>query len=237
MHSTVIRGGTIVDGTGRPSFTGDLALDGDRIAQVGGKAGPGKREIDAVGLMVTPGWVDAHTHYDGQATWDPMLAPSSWHGVTTILFGNCGVGFAPVRRKDHEQLIALMEAVEEIPGIALTEGLKWNWESFPEYLNALAAVPRTIDVATQVPHHPLRVYVMGERAINLERATGEDIAEMRRLTEEALRAGAFGFTTSRTNSHKTLTGGMVPSRFSEIDELLGIGRALGTVGHGAFGMN
>jgi N-acyl-D-amino-acid deacylase len=237
MHSTVIRGGTIVDGTGRPSFTGDLALDGDRIAQVGGKAGPGKREIDATGLMVTPGWVDAHTHYDGQATWDPMLAPSSWHGVTTILFGNCGVGFAPVRRKDHEQLIALMEAVEEIPGIALTEGLKWNWESFPEYLDALAAVPRAIDVATQVPHHPLRVYVMGERAINLERATGEDIAEMRRLTEEALRAGAFGFTTSRTNSHKTLTGGMVPSRFSEIDELMGIGRALGAVGYGAFGMN
>jgi N-acyl-D-aspartate/D-glutamate deacylase len=237
MHTTVIRGGTIVDGTGKPGFTGDVALDGDRIAQIGGKAGPGHREIDAAGLLVTPGWVDAHTHYDGQATWDPVLAPSSWHGVTTILFGNCGVGFAPVRRKDHEQLIGLMEAVEEIPGIALAEGLKWNWESFPEYLDALAALPRTIDVAAQIPHHPLRVYVMGERAINLEAATAEDIAEMRRLTVQGMKAGAFGFTTSRTNSHKTLTGGMVPSRYSEIDELLGIGRALGDVGYGAFGMN
>ncbi len=237
MHDTVIRGGTIVDGTGAPGFTGDVAIDGDRITQVGGKAGPGKREIRAEGKLVTPGWVDAHTHYDGQATWDPMLAPSSWHGVTTILFGNCGVGFAPVRRRDHDQLIGLMEAVEEIPGIALAEGLKWNWESFPEYLDALEGMQRTIDIGAQVPHHPLRVYVMGQRAIDLEPATADDIAEMRRLTAEGLRAGAFGFTTSRTNSHKTLTGGMVPSRYSEVDELIGIGRALGDVGHGAFGMN
>jgi N-acyl-D-aspartate/D-glutamate deacylase len=237
MHTTVIRGGTIVDGTGKPAFTGDVALDGDRIAQVGGKAGPGRREIDANGLLVTPGWIDAHTHYDGQATWDPVLAPSSWHGVTTILFGNCGVGFAPVRRKDHDELIGLMESIEEIPGIALAEGLKWNWESFPEYLDALDGMKRTIDVAAQIPHHPLRVYVMGERAINLEPATAEDIAEMHRLTLEGLRAGAFGFTTSRTNSHKTPTGGMVPSRYSEVDELMGIGRALGKAGHGAFGMN
>ena len=237
MHDTVIRGGTIIDGSGAPGFTGDLAIDGDRITQVGGKAGPGKREINAEGRIVTPGWVDGHTHYDGQATWDPLLAPSSWHGVTTILFGNCGVGFAPVRKPDHNALIGLMEAVEEIPGIALAEGLKWNWESFPEYLDALDAFPRAIDVATQIPHHPLRVYVMGQRAIDLEAATAEDIAEMRRLTVEAMRAGAFGFTTSRTNSHKTLTGGMVPSRFSQIDELMGIGAALGEVGYGAFGMN
>jgi N-acyl-D-aspartate/D-glutamate deacylase len=237
MHTTVIRGGTIVDGTGKPAFTGDVALDGDRIAQVGGKAGPGQREIDAAGLLVTPGWIDAHTHYDGQATWDPVLAPSSWHGVTTILFGNCGVGFAPVRRKDHDELIGLMESIEEIPGIALAEGLKWNWESFPEYLDALDGMKRTIDVAAQIPHHPLRVYVMGERAINLEPATAEDVAEMHRLTLEGLRAGAFGFTTSRTNSHKTPAGGMVPSRYSEVDELMGIGRALGKAGHGAFGMN
>ncbi len=237
MHDIVIRGGTIIDGTGKPGFIGDLAVDGDRITQVGGKAGPGKREFNAEGRIVTPGWVDAHTHYDGQATWDPILAPSSWHGVTTILFGNCGVGFAPVRKADHTQLIGLMEAVEEIPGIALAEGLTWNWESFPQFLDALEQLPRTIDVAAQIPHHPLRVYVMGERAINLEAATGEDIAEMRRLTLEALKAGAFGFTTSRTNSHKTLTGGMVPSRFSHIDELLGIGSALGEVGYGAFGMN
>jgi N-acyl-D-aspartate/D-glutamate deacylase len=237
MHDTVIRGGTIVDGTGRPAFTGDMALDGGRIAQVGGKAGPGRREVKADGLLVTPGWVDAHTHYDGQATWDPVLAPSSWHGVTTILFGNCGVGFAPVRRQDRDELIGLMEAVEEIPGIALAEGLKWDWESFPEYLDALEALPRTIDVAAQVPHHPLRVYVMGQRAIDLEPATAEDIEAMARLTEQGIRAGAFGFTTSRTNSHKTLTGGMVPSRYSGVDELLGIGRALGRVGRGAFGMN
>ncbi len=237
MHDTVIRGGTIIDGTGQPGFTGDIAIDGDRIAQVGGKAGPGKREINAAGLIVTPGWVDAHTHYDGQATWDPMLAPSSWHGVTTILFGNCGVGFAPVRRSHHQELIGLMEAVEEIPGTALAEGLKWNWESFPEYLDALAGMRRTIDIGAQVPHHPLRVFVMGQRAIDLEAATADDIAAMRKLTAEGLRAGAFGFTTSRTNSHKTLTGGMVPSRYSEIDELMGIGRALGDVGHGAFGMN
>jgi N-acyl-D-aspartate/D-glutamate deacylase len=237
MHDTVIRGGRIIDGTGSPGFTGDVAIDGDRITQVGGKAGPGRREIKADGLLVTPGWVDAHTHYDGQATWDPMLAPSSWHGVTTILFGNCGVGFAPVRRRDHSELIGLMEAVEEIPGIALAEGLKWNWESFPEYLDALDGMARTIDIATQIPHHPLRVYVMGQRAIDLEAATADDIAAMRRLTVEGMRAGAFGFTTSRTNSHKTLTGGMVPSRYSEIDELLGIGRALGDVGYGAFGMN
>ncbi|MBX6373545.1 MAG: amidohydrolase family protein [Acetobacteraceae bacterium] len=237
MHTTVIRGGTIVDGTGRPAFTGDVALDGDRIVQVGGKAGPGRREINADGLLVTPGWVDVHTHYDGQATWDPELSPSSWHGVTTVLFGNCGVGFAPVRREHREELVRLMEGVEEIPGIVLAEGLKWNWESFPDYLDALAAIPRAIDVGAQVPHHPLRVYVMGERAIRREKATAEDIAEMSRLTEQALRAGAFGFTTSRTNSHKTPDGEMVPGRYSEVEELLGIGRALGRVGHGAFGMN
>ncbi len=237
MHDIVIRGGTIIDGTGRPGFAGDLAIDGDRIVQVGGKAGPGRREIKAEGHIVTPGWVDAHTHYDGQATWDPILAPSSWHGVTTILFGNCGVGFAPVRRRDHSELIGLMESIEEIPGVALAEGLKWNWESFPEYLDALDQLPRTIDIAAQIPHHPLRVYVMGERAINLEAATGEDIEAMHRLTLEGMKAGAFGFTTSRTNSHKTPTGGMVPSRYSEVDELVGIGRALGKVGYGAFGMN
>ncbi len=237
MHDIVIRAGTIVDGTGSPGYTGDVAIDGDKIASVGGKAGPGKREIDAKGLLVTPGWVDAHTHYDGQATWDPVLAPSSWHGVTTILFGNCGVGFAPVRKADHTSLIGLMEAVEEIPGIALAEGLKWNWESFPEFLDALDAFPRAIDVAAQIPHHPLRVFVMGERAIRREKATAEDIEEMRRLVEEGMRAGAFGFTTSRTNSHKTPTGEMVPGRYSEIEELLGIGSALGKVGYGAFGIN
>jgi len=237
MHDTVIRGGTIVDGTGKPAYTGDIALEDGKIAAVGGKAGPGKREIDANGLLVTPGWVDVHTHYDGQATWDPLLAPSSWHGVSTILFGNCGVGFAPVRGTDHSALIGMMESIEEIPGIALADGLKWNWETFPEYLDALEQMPRAIDVAAQIPHHPLRVYVMGERAIRREKATAEDIAAMRDAVAAGLRAGAFGFTTSRTNSHKTPTGDMVPGRYSEVQELLGIGSAFKGMGYGAFGVN
>ena len=236
MHDTVIRGGTIVDGTGAKSFTGDVAIDGDRITQVGGKAGPAKRDINADGQIVTPGWVDIHTHYDGQATWDPVLAPSSWHGVTTILMGNCGVGFAPVRKADHDCLIDLMEGVEDIPGIALAEGLAWDWESFPDYLNVLDRMPRTIDVAAQVPHHPLRVYVMGDRAVRREIASATDIEAMSRLTEEALRAGAFGFTTSRTEQHKTTKGELVPGRFAEDQELFGIGDALGRTGMGAFGM-
>ena len=237
MHDIVIRGGSILDGTGAPAVTGDVAVEGDRIVAVGGNAGPAKRVIDADGLLVTPGWVDVHTHYDGQATWDPVLAPSSWHGVTTILFGNCGVGFAPVRKEHRTELIDLMEAVEDIPGTALTEGLNWGWESFPDYLDALARLPRTIDVAAQLPHHPLRVYVMGERGINRHAATAEDIAEMSRLTEAAIRAGAFGFTTSRTYSHKTTTGELVPGHKAEEAELAGIGRALGAAGMGAFGMN
>jgi N-acyl-D-amino-acid deacylase len=235
MHDIVIRGGTIVDGTGAPAFVGDVAIDGDRIVQVGGMAGPGRREVKAEGRLVTPGWVDVHTHYDGQATWDPVLAPSSWHGATTIVFGNCGVGFAPVRREHQTALIEMMEGVEDIPGITLTEGLKWDWESFPEYLDALAGLPRTIDVAAQVAHHPLRVYAMGERAINRELATAEDIELMARLTEEALKAGAVGFTTSRTDQHKTLAGDLVPGRYAEHEELIAIGRAMGRAGRGTFG--
>jgi N-acyl-D-aspartate/D-glutamate deacylase len=237
MHDTVIRGGTIVDGSGKPGYTGDVALEGGKIAQVGGKAGPGKREIDANGLLITPGWVDVHTHYDGQATWDAELAPSSWHGVTTVMFGNCGVGFAPVRRTDHSGLIGMMESIEEIPGIALADGLKWNWETFPQYLDALDRFPRAIDVAAQIPHHPLRVYVMGERAVRREKATGDDIQQMRDAVRQGLEAGAFGFTTSRTNSHKTPSGEMVPGRYSEVEELLGIGSAFKGLRHGAFGVN
>ena len=236
MHDLVIRAGRIVDGTGRPAFTGDVAIDAGRLSEVGGKAGPARREIDADGLLVTPGWVDVHTHYDGQATWDPILAPSSWHGATTVLFGNCGVGFAPCRPRDREALIDLMEGVEDIPGIVLAEGLQWDWESFPEFLDALDRLPRTIDVAAQLPHHPLRVFAMGERAIRRELATAEDIALMRRLAEDALRAGAFGFTTSRTESHRTMRGERVPGRYAAEEELLGIGAALGASGTGAFGM-
>ena len=236
MHDLVIRGGTIVDGTGATAFTGDIAIDGDRLAQVGGKAGPGRREVQADGRLVTPGWVDVHTHYDGQATWDPVLAPSSWHGVTTILMGNCGVGFAPVKRQHHKALIDLMEGVEDIPGIALAEGLKWDWESFPEYLDALSRLPRTIDVGAQLAHHPLRVYAMGDRAIARENATADDIALMSRLAEEAMRAGAFGFTTSRTDQHKTPDGQLVPGRYAEEIELLEIGRGMARAGRGTFGM-
>ena len=235
MHDIVIRGGTIVDGTGAPAFQGDVAIDGDRIVQVGGKAGPGKREVKAGGRLVTPGWVDVHTHYDGQATWDPVLAPSSWHGATTLVFGNCGVGFAPVRNEHQKALIEMMEGVEDIPGITLTEGLKWDWESFPEYLDALERLPRTIDIGAQVAHHPLRVYAMGERAINREMATAEDIELMARLTEEALKAGAVGFTTSRTDQHKTLAGDLVPGRYAEHEELIAIGKAMGRAGRGTFG--
>jgi N-acyl-D-aspartate/D-glutamate deacylase len=237
MHDTVIRGGTIIDGSGKPGYTGDVALEAGKIAQVGGKIGPGKREIDANGLLVTPGWVDVHTHYDGQAMWDQELAPSSWHGVSTVLFGNCGVGFAPVRKTDHSALIGMMESIEEIPGIALADGLKWNWETFPEYLDALEQKPRAIDIAAQIPHHPLRVYVMGERAVRREKATAEDIEQMRDAVRQGLKAGAFGFTTSRTNSHKTPAGEMVPGRYSEVEELLGIGTAFNGLSHGAFGVN
>jgi len=237
MHDIVIRGGTIIDGTGKAAFTGDLAIDGERIVAVGGRQGPGRREIAATGLLVTPGWVDAHTHYDGQAMWDPLLVPSCWHGVTTAIFGNCGVGFAPVRPQHRAALMELMEGVEEIPGVVLADGLSWDWETFPEFLDALERRPRAIDIAAQLAHHPLRVYVMGDRAIRLEAANADDIAEMRRLTIEALRAGAFGFTTSRTDSHKTPVGEMVPSRYAGSDELLGIGSALGAIGAGAFGMN
>ena len=237
MHDIVIRGGTIIDGTGKAAFTGDVAISNGRIAGVGGKQGRAKREIDADGLLVTPGWVDAHTHYDGQAMWDPLLAPSCWHGVTTVLFGNCGVGFAPVKKHHRGALMDLMEGVEEIPNPVLAAGLSWDWETFPQFMDALERRPHAIDIAAQAAHLPLRVYVMGDRAVRREPATPDDIAEMRRLTIEALQCGAFGFTTSRTDSHKTPDGELVPSRDADADELVGIGSALGAVGMGAFGMN
>ncbi|MGA9947738.1 MAG: amidohydrolase family protein [Xanthobacteraceae bacterium] len=237
MHDTVIRGGTIVDGSGNAAFSGDVAISGGRIAAIGGKQGPGRREIDATGLLVTPGWVDVHTHYDGQARWDPLLAPSCWHGVTTVLFGNCGVGFAPVKKEHHGALMDLMEGVEEIPNPVLAAGLTWEWETFPQFMDALERRPRAIDIGAQAAHLPLRVYVMGDRAVRREAATPDDIAEMRRLTIEAMQSGAFGFTTSRTDSHKTPDGELVASRDADADELVGIGSALGAVGMGAFGMN
>ncbi|MET0668878.1 MAG: amidohydrolase family protein [Xanthobacteraceae bacterium] len=237
MHDIVIRGGKIADGTGKAAFSGDVAITDGRIAAVGGKQGPAKRDVDADGLLVTPGWVDVHTHYDGQAMWDPLLSPSCWHGVTTVMFGNCGVGFAPVKKEHRGALMDLMEGVEEIPNPVLAAGLNWEWESFPEYMNELERRPRAIDIAAQIAHLPLRVHVMGDRAVRREMATPDDIAEMRRLTIEALQCGAFGFTTSRTDSHKTPDGDLVPSRDADDHELLGIGSALGATGTGAFGMN
>src|SRR5581483_295891 len=231
MHDLVIRGGTIVDGTGGPVRTGDVAVDDGVITQVGDVAGAGTREIDADGAVVAPGWVDVHTHYDGQVTWDPEVTPSSWHGATTVVMGNCGVGFAPVRPDGHDFLIELMEGVEDIPGTALHEGIDWKWESFPEYLDALDAQARVVDIAAQVPHAALRAYVMGERAH--DDATPDDVVEMSRLAEEALAAGAAGFTTSRTILHSSKHG-LVPGTYAPHEELLAIGDALGRAGHGVF---
>lgn len=236
MHDLVIRGGTIVDGSGSPAFVGDIAIDGARIAAVGTVLARGAREIDARGLTVTPGFVDIHTHYDGQATWDAEMAPSSWHGVTTVIMGNCGVGFAPARPDRHQWLIGLMEGVEDIPGTALAEGMAWNWETFPEYLDALEAMPRTVDVGTHVPHGAVRAYVMGERGANNEAPTAADITAMSAIVEDGLRAGALGFSTSRTVLHKSVDGVLVPGTTATREELIGIGRAMGRVGHGVFEM-
>ena len=237
MHDLVIRGGTLVDGSGAPRRSGDLAIDGGRIAQVGGKAGAARREIDATGALVTPGWVDVHTHYDGQVTWDPYVTPSSWHGVTTVVMGNCGVGFAPVRPDRHDWLIGLMEGVEDIPGAALAEGIRWEWESFPQYLDALSRKPLALDVGAQVPHGALRVYAMGERGIGDDSvATPDDIAAMAAELRAALRAGALGFSTSRTLIHRGADGRLVPGTYAGRDELFGIGRVLGEEGHGVFQM-
>lgn len=228
----VIRGGTIMDGNGGTPFTGDVAVSDGRIAAIGKVVGSGTEEIDAKGLSVTPGFVDIHTHYDGQAAWDSHLAPSSWHGVTTVVMGNCGVGFAPVRRNTQEAVIALMEGVEDIPGPCLHEGLDWTWESFGEYLTALERRRHDIDFCALLPHAPLRVYVMGDRALNLEDANQEDIARMRALTAEAVRAGAFGFSTSRTIAHKTLAGDPTPTLRAQEAELMGIALGLKDAGAG-----
>ncbi|MCD9624479.1 N-acyl-D-amino-acid deacylase family protein [Rhabdothermincola salaria] len=234
-HDLVIRNGTVVDGTGAPRREADVAVDGGRIVAVGDVEGRGRRELEADGLLVTPGWVDVHTHYDGQATWDPQLTPSSWHGVTTVVMGNCGVGFAPVAPDRHEWLVALMEGVEDIPGTALHEGITWEWESFPEYLDALGRTPKAIDLAAQVPHAALRGYVMGDRgAEHAELPTPDEIDRMGRLAAEAIEAGALGFTTSRTIAHRSVDGRPTPSLTATADELLGIARAVGATGKGVF---
>jgi N-acyl-D-amino-acid deacylase len=236
MFDTIIRGGTLVDGSGQPRFTGDLGITEGRIAEVGGKLGAARREIDASGAIVTPGWVDVHTHYDGQVTWDPYLSPSTDHGVTSVVMGNCGVGFAPVHADKRDWLISVMEGVEDIPGTVLAEGIDWQWETFPEYLDALERMPRALDVGAQIPHSALRTFVMGERGITHDEATPGDIQTMVQLVREGMRAGALGLSTSRTIIHKYQGRKYPPGTFASPDEILGIARVLGEVGHGVFQM-
>jgi len=239
-YDLVIRGGTIVDGTGAAPREADVGIVGGRIAAVGDlKVGPlkaGVEEIDARGKLVTPGFVDIHTHYDAQAVWDSHLAPSSHHGVTTAVMGNCGVGFAPCKPADRERLIELMEGVEDIPGAVMHEGLTWEWESFPEYLQALERKERDIDICALLPHAAVRVYVMGDRAIALENANQADIAQMREIARDAVQAGAFGFSTSRSLSHKTLKGDPTPTLRAQEEELRGIALGMKDAGSGMLEM-
>ncbi|MDP4701841.1 MAG: amidohydrolase family protein [Ilumatobacteraceae bacterium] len=235
---TVIQNAHLVDGSGSPAMHADIAFEGDFITEV---AAPQSlptpsttRVIDADGRLVTPGWVDIHTHYDAQATWDPWLTPSSWHGVTSVVMGNCGVGFAPASSDRHDWLIALMEGVEDIPGTAMTEGITWEWTSFEEYLTALESRPHVIDFAAQIAHGPLRGFVMGDRGAANETATADDIEQMSKLVESALRAGALGFSTSRTPLHRSKDGELVPGTTANEHELLGIAGAMKRVRHGVF---
>jgi len=223
MYDLIVRNGTVIDGTGKERFTADIAISDGRIAKIGEITESAEREIDAGGRLITPGWVEIHTHYDGQATWDPILAPSSWHGVTTVVMGNCGVGFAPVKPGDQDFLIELMEGVEDIPGAALSEGIDWQWESFPEYLDALEAMPRAIDVATQVPHGAIRAYVMGDRCNSDYAPTREEVDAMAALVREGVEAGALGFSSSKTLLHKDIHGEYMPGTFSGYDEMLALG--------------
>ncbi len=232
MHDLVIRGGTVVDGTGASAVTADVAVADGIIVEVGRVDGAGRRELDADGLLVTPGFVDVHTHFDGQATWDPHLTPSCWHGVTTAILGNCGVGFAPVRPDAHEHLVELMEGVEDIPGTALHEGIQWDWESFPEYLDALERMPRALDVGAMVPHAALRAYVMGEREHG--DGTADDVAAMTAILRSSMEAGALGFSTGRTHGHRSVHGEPVPGTFAAVDELDALSQAMDDAGRGVF---
>jgi N-acyl-D-aspartate/D-glutamate deacylase len=237
MHDLIIRGGTVIDGNGTRGFTADIAVSDGRIAEIGRIAAPAHKEIDADGAIVTPGFVDIHTHYDGQFLWDDRLDPSFSHGVTTAIGGNCGVGFAPLRQELRKPLIELMEGVEEIPEIVLDEGLDWQWRSFPDYLDRLAAGRYTMDIASHLTHAPLRVFVMGERALRHEAATGDDIVQMAALVEEALAAGAAGFSCARLLEHLSSTGSHVPGTFADEAEFLALARAMGKAGHGVFQFN
>jgi N-acyl-D-aspartate/D-glutamate deacylase len=238
VYDLVIRNGQIVDGTGRKAFSGSIAIQDGVIAAVGDIEEGADRVIDAGGCLVTPGWVDTHSHMDGQATWDPYCSPASVHGITTLVMGNCGVGFAPCKPDagERQRMIEVMEDVEDIPGAALSEGIDWQWESFPEYLDFLEGMPRAIDIGAQVPHCAVRTYVMGERGVNNEAASEEDVARMAAIVREGLQAGAVGFTTSRTQLHMTRNGEVMPGTYADASELLGIGRVLGETGRGIYGL-
>src|SRR4051794_5619010 len=234
MHELVIRGGTVVDGTGSAPRVADVAVSDGTIVEVGTIETEGAEEIDATGQVVTPGFVDIHTHYDGQVTWDPTLSPTGWHGVTTLVLGNCGVGFAPVAPEKRAWLIGLMEGVEDIPGTALHDGIKWSWETFPEYLDAVESEPKALDVAALAPHAAIRAYVMGERGAKNEPASAKDLAAMADIVRDAIEAGAVGVSTSRTILHKAIDGEPVPGTFAAEDELFMLGHALADVGRGVF---
>ncbi len=232
MHDLVIRGGLIVDGTGSAPYRGDVAVRDGRLAEVGGKAGAAARELSAEGAIVTPGFVDIHTHYDAQISWDPYLTPSSWHGVTSVVMGNCGIGFAPARPKDRDWLIGLMESVEEIPRASLREGIRWEWESFPEFMDALARSRPAIDIGAQVPHAALRAYVMGERGAANQPATADDLRDMSRLVREGMLAGALGFTGTRTANHRSFEGVDAPGYGVDTLEVTTLAKAAGAAGVG-----
>ncbi|HKE76751.1 MAG TPA: amidohydrolase family protein, partial [Acidimicrobiales bacterium] len=234
MHDLVIRNGMVIDGSGSPARRADVAIDGETITAVGEVPDAGRREIDAAGHVVTPGFVDIHTHYDGQVTWDAEVTPSSWHGVTTIVMGNCGVGFAPADPAKRDWLIQLMEGVEDIPGTALAEGMSWNWETFPEYLDELDRLPRVLDVSALVPHGAVRAYVMGDRGGANAEASPDEIEAMAKVVREAIEAGAVGFSTTRTLLHRAKDGELAAGTTASADELIGIGRALGDAGAGVF---
>jgi N-acyl-D-aspartate/D-glutamate deacylase len=232
MLDWLLKNGTVVDGTGALPFVADVAVRDGKIVAVGSIAQPAKQTIDATGLWITPGFIDIHTHYDGQATWDDCFTPSIYHGVTTLVMGNCGVGFAPVRPGHEDDLIKLMEGVEDIPGAALHEGIRWNWETFPQYMDALAATPRSLDYLVQVPHDPLRMYVMGERALAHTAATPAEIDAMAVLLRQALEAGALGLSTGRSDNHRTSEGKDTPAANASAKELTGLARALKGLNHG-----
>jgi N-acyl-D-aspartate/D-glutamate deacylase len=234
MFDLVIKGGTVVDGTGGAERTADVAITDGVVVEVGRVDGAAKETIDADGAIVTPGFVDPHTHFDGQVTWDPLLTPSCWHGITTIVLGNCGVGFAPARPDKHDWLIGLMEGVEDIPGAALSDGIQWGWESYPEYLETVDRAEKAMDVGSLVPHGAVRAYVMGERGAKNQPATPDDIEAMAAIVREGMLAGALGFSTSRTLAHMAIDGEPVPGTFAAEDELFGIGAVLGELGTGVF---